>query len=51
MKQKGVKDMTERYDVAIKIISQKGTCSNEHKVGEEWVISTKTPAGLCLGAF
>ncbi len=43
--------MTERYDVAIKVISQEGTCAQEHKVGEEWVISTKTPEGLCLGAF
>lgn len=43
--------MTERCDVAIKVISQKGTCANEHKVGEEWVIRTKTPEGLCLGAF
>ncbi len=43
--------MTERYDVAIKVISQEGTCSNEHKVGDEWVINNKTPEGLCLGAF
>ena len=43
--------MAERYDVAIKVISQKGTCSNEHKVGDEWVIGDKTPEGICLGAF
>ena len=43
--------MAERYEVAIKIISQKGTCAQEHKVGEEWVIKGKTPAGICLSAF
>ncbi len=43
--------MAERYDVAVKVISQKGKCAFEHKVGDEWVISGKTPAGICLGAF
>ena len=43
--------MAERYDVAIKVISQKGTCNYEHKVGEEWVLKTKTPEGICLAAF
>ena len=43
--------MAERYDVAIKVISQKGTCHAEHKVGDEWVFKDKTPEGICLGAF
>ena len=46
--------MAERYDVAIKVISQKGTCANEHKVGDEWVINAqldKTTGGICLDAF
>ena len=43
--------MTERYEVAVKIISQKGTCEYGHKVGEEWVLKTKTPEGICLSAF
>jgi len=43
--------MAERYDVAVKVISQKGTCAQEHKVGDEWVIRDKTPEGICLGAF
>jgi len=43
--------MTESYDVAIKVVSQKGTCRLEHKVGEEWIISQKTPEGICLSAF
>jgi len=46
--------MAESYDVAIKVISQKGTCAAEHKVGDEWVIDSmnyKTPQGICLDAF
>lgn len=43
--------MAERYEVAVKVISQKGTCGAEHKVGEEWVIGYKTPQGICFSAF
>jgi len=43
--------MAERYAVKIKVISQKGTCAYDHKVGEEWILNTKTPEGICLGAF
>ena len=43
--------MAERYDVAIRVVSQKGTCANEHKVGDEWVITGRTPPGICLSAF
>ncbi len=43
--------MAERYEVTVKVVSQKGTCAQEHKVGEEWVIGNKTPAGICLSAF
>ena len=43
--------MAERYDVVAKVVSQKGTCAAEHKVGDEWVIGRKTPDGVCLSAF
>ena len=43
--------MAERYEVRIRVVSQKGTCGHEHKVGEEWVIKNKTPQGICLSAF
>lgn len=43
--------MAETYDVLVKVISQKGTCAAEHKVGDEWVIGAKTPEGVCLSAF
>ena len=43
--------MAERYEVAVKVVSQKGTCVQEHKVGDEWVIGRKTPEGICLSAF
>ena len=43
--------MADRYDVAVKVISQKGTCVQEHKVGDEWVIGGKSPEGICLYAL
>jgi len=44
--------MAQQYKVAVKVVSQKGTCSAGHKVGDEWVIEgDHTPAGLCLYAL
>jgi len=43
--------MAETYDVIAKVISQKGTCGAEHKVGDQWVIGSKTTEGICLSAF
>ncbi len=43
--------MVERYDIAIKVISQQGLCRAGHKVGDEWVMKGKTPEGICLSAF
>ena len=43
--------MTERYEVAVSVVSQKGTCASMHNVGDEWVIWDKTPEGICLSAF
>ena len=43
--------MAEKYDVVARVISQKGTCGADHKVGQEWVIGSKTPDGICLSAF
>lgn len=44
--------MTDVYDVSIKVISQKGHCAYDHKVGDEWIINDgKTPGGICLSAF
>jgi len=41
----------ERQDVKVKVVSQKGTCAFGHKEGDEWVFSTTSPAGLCMGAL
>ena len=30
--------MAETYEVVAKVLSQKGTCGAEHKVGDQWVI-------------
>jgi len=38
-------------DVIAKVISQKGTCGAQHKVGDEFVIGEQTPLNLCSWAF
>lgn len=43
--------MAERYDVAVKVVSQQGSCGAQHKVGDEWIVGRKTPEGICLSAF
>ena len=43
--------MTERFDVAVKVISQNGICAAGHKVGDGWGIKSKTPEGICLSVF
>ena len=43
--------MPEKYDVRVKILSIEGECPREHKAGEEWVVTGKTPEGICLAAF
>ena len=41
----------EANEVTAKVISQKGTCSAEHKVGDEFVIGDKSPSNMCSWAF
>ena len=43
--------MAEHYKVSVKVVSQKGTCAQEHKVGDHWIVDQKTPEGICLSAF
>ena len=47
----GENDMAERCDVLARVISQKGTCAQEHKVGDEWVIKDTTPGGYMPRSF
>jgi uncharacterized repeat protein (TIGR04076 family) len=41
----------EFNEVIITVISQKGSCEAGHKVGDEFRIADKTPAGMCPWAF
>ena len=41
----------DRYEIGVRVISVTGTCAYEHKVGDEWVIKSTTPAGICITAF
>jgi len=43
--------MSEWYQVKAKVISQKGTCSAGHKVGDEFIIGETVPDGMCSWAF
>ena len=43
--------MAERYEVVARVVSQQGTCDAEHRVGDEWVIGSRTPEGICLAAL
>ena len=43
--------MSPMHDVVVRVVSQKGTCGTQHKVGDEWVVGGKTPEGICLSAF
>ena len=43
--------MGEVQKVVAKVISQKGPCGVEHKVGDEWVIGLTTPEGICQTAY
>jgi uncharacterized repeat protein (TIGR04076 family) len=37
--------------IIAKVISQRGTCSAGHKVGDEFAMGQKTPEGMCSWAF
>jgi uncharacterized repeat protein (TIGR04076 family) len=38
-------------EVIARVISQKGTCVAQNKVGDEFVIGQQTPPNLCSWAF
>lgn len=41
----------ESYEVVARVISQKGTCDANHKVGDEFPIGEKSPPNMCSWAF
>ena len=45
--------MEDMYEVSVKVISQKGFCTAQHKVGDEWVIKEDylIPGGMCSTAY
>ena len=43
--------VAEQYEVLARVVSQKGTCALGHKVGDEFLIGHRTPAGMCSFAF
>ncbi len=43
--------MAGPFKVKLKVSSVQGRCSAGHRVGESWTLETKTPEGICVGAF
>ena len=43
--------MVKERKVAAVVVSQKGTCAAGHKVGDEFAMGDKAPAGMCSWAF
>jgi len=43
--------MSEWYQVKAKVITQKGTCSAGHKVGDEFIIGDSAPDECAPGHF
>ena len=43
--------MAEQYQLVVRVMSQKGSCVAEHKVGDEFLVGDKTPVGMCSWAF
>ena len=43
--------MARQYEVVARVVSQKGNCAANHKVGDEFAVGDKTPEGLCSWAF
>lgn len=41
----------EQCEVVATVVSQKGTCEAGLEVGDEFVIGSTTPAGMCSWAF
>lgn len=42
---------TQWHKVVVKVISQRGNCVANHKVGDEFIIGDATPLGMCSWAF
>ena len=38
-------------DVKVRVVFVKGICNAGHRVGQEWIVSRHTPAGICATAF
>ena len=43
--------MADEIQFVASVVSQKGTCEAEHKVGDEFDVSGPTPPGMCPFAF
>lgn len=47
MAHKGFKN----FPVLVKVISQTGQCRRKHYVGQEWIVNSTSPGGMCMSAL
>lgn len=38
-------------NVAVRLVSNRKPCNSGHKIGDEWVISYRTPGDMCFAAY
>ena len=43
--------MAEMIPIKLTVVSHKGTCVAQHKVGDEFLCDGLTPQGVCVEAF
>ena len=39
------------YDVEVKLVGNQSPCPFGHNVGDEWLLKSRTPAGMCSLAY
>ncbi|RJQ38193.1 MAG: TIGR04076 family protein [Dehalococcoidia bacterium] len=39
------------FDVVIKVVSQEGKCRRKHFVGQQWLVNSTSPGGICMSAL
>jgi len=43
--------MAKVTDIKVKVAYQRGVCAAGHKEGDEWIVGSKTPSGICNAAY
>ncbi len=41
----------KEYDIVIRLVDNQRPCHAGHKIGDEWLLTDKTPEGICTWAY